>query len=80
MNMKKKKVSLFLNKEVISQLDKTQASAIKGGELFTTIVGSNCNNSNPAQHQCCTGEPTVSGACVSITTISDSTPGVCAGC
>ena len=80
--MKKKKISLSLNKEVIDQLDKIQMSQVKGGDDFTTLWGSNCNNSNPAEHQCCVPDTTdqTTGACVSYTTITDTTPGSCCNC
>jgi len=79
--MKKKKISLSLNKEVIDQLDRVQLNRIKGGDEFLTLWGSNCNNSDPVAHQCCTGSPTLAGACVSHTTMTDTTPGaVCVGC
>jgi len=68
--MKKKKLSLELNKQVIDQLDQKEAAKIKGGVLFTTIWGSNCNNSDPNAHQCCTGVGTISGACTSTTTVN----------
>jgi natural product precursor len=71
-NMKKtKKLSLNLNKEVINQLDKTEASNIKGG-VFLTIWGSNCYDTNPAAHNCCTGAATVDpGACTSAGTVNN---------
>jgi natural product precursor len=82
LKMKKKKISLSLNKEVIDQLDKAQLNHIKGGsDDFLSIWGSNCNNSDPNAHACCTGVATEPGACVSYTTITNSTPGnVCVGC
>lgn len=79
--MKKKKISLSLNKEVIDQLDKIQMAQIKGGDEFTTLWGSNCNNSDPHKHQCCVPEePDTTGACVSYTTVTDTTPGSCCNC
>lgn len=68
MSKLKKKLSLNLNKEVITQLDKAQAAEIKGG--LTTILGSNCYNTNPVQHNCCSGAGTLAGACTSKTTIN----------
>lgn len=65
--MKKvKKLSLSLNKEVIDQLDKIEGRNIVGGSDygFLTIWGSNCYNTNPLEHNCCTGTPTTDpGAC-----------------
>ena len=67
--MKKKKLALSLNKEVIHRLDQQQTGAVNGGkEQFLSIWGSNCNNSDPNAHKCCTGEGTVSGACISVNT------------
>jgi len=78
--MKKKKISLSLNKEVIDQLDRVQLNHIKGGDEFLTLWGSNCNNSDPNVHQCCVGDTTMA-ACVSHTTVTDTTPGGgCVGC
>lgn len=62
---KLKKLSLNLNKEVITHLDKSEASEIRGGE-FLSIWGSNCYNTNPAQHNCCSGASSMdAGACTS---------------
>lgn len=76
----KKKLTLSLKKEIVEQLDKVQLSQVNGGDDFTTLWGSNCNNSNPAQHQCCTGTETDTGACVSYTTVTNTTPGTCCSC
>jgi|GEM_PF-2092669 len=78
--MEKKKISLSLNKEVIDQLDKVQLSQIIGGDDITTLFGSNCYNTDPVAHPCCAGEPTISGACISYTSRTDTTPGSCCQC
>ncbi len=76
--MKKRKVlPLDLNKEVIHRLDQ---GLIRGGianandafveapgdAAFLSIWGSNCYKTNPLKHKCCEGEPTISGACISV--------------
>lgn len=57
--MKKQKLALKLNKEVIHRLDQQQAGMVNGGkqEAFLSLWGSNCNNSDPNAHKCCTGVP-----------------------
>jgi natural product precursor len=80
--MKKLKVSLSLNKEVIDQLDKVELSQIKGGyDVITTLWGSNCYNTDPHRHKCCEGDPTTFDvACMSYTSVNDTTPGSCCAC
>lgn len=77
--MKKiKKISLNLNKEVIDQLDKNQLKNIVGGDdYFTTIWGSNCNNTDPHRHKCCEGHD---HTLYSYNTVTCTTPGTCCGC
>ena len=61
MKKDEKKLSLFLNKEVIEQLDRTQANEVNGG--FLSLWGSNCRSTNP-HYACCAGESSVDpGAC-----------------
>jgi hypothetical protein len=79
--MKKRKIlPLDLNKEVIHRLDQGQimggivngggaVGAAPGGDAavgFLSIWGSNCYQTNPLKHKCCEGEPTISGACISV--------------
>lgn len=73
------KISLKLNKQVIEQLDKNQMSHIKGGgdEVLLSLFGSNCNNSDPNAHPCCTGTPE---PVVSYGTVTTTTPGSCCNC
>ena len=79
--MENSKPSLSLNKEVIEQLDKVQLSQIKGGYDFTTLWGSNYYNTNPLQHRCCERDPTTFDvACMSYTSVNDTTPGSCCAC
>lgn len=77
--MKKPKLSLNLNKEVITQLNNAEASNVMGGDDITSIIGSNCYNTNPVQHNCCTGTvDTVGAACNSQGTVQlTALPGSC---
>lgn len=74
------RLKLSLKKEVIQQLDKVELAQLNGGDDFTTLWGSNCNNSNPAQHECCGGSLTMPECCVSYTTVTGTTPGTCCSC
>jgi hypothetical protein len=66
MGTMKKMLSLNLNKEVITQLDKAEAAQVKGKQAFLSIFGSNCYNTNPVQHNCCSGASSQDpGACTS---------------
>jgi hypothetical protein len=70
MDKQKKRLSLNLNKEVITQLDKAEAAELKGGDVFLSLFGSKCYNTNPLQHNCCTGVSTQDpGACTSTGTV-----------
>ena len=80
MDKQKKRLSLNLNKEVITQLDKAEAAELKGGDLvFLSLFGSNCYNTNPNAHNCCTGKPTTfDAACNSAATVNNTAmPGTC---